>query len=87
MLSQTLQQFHQNPQETLAAAQHKPEVRKFLQEFCSVMGDHFTALADKEEGGRARRQTASQITEVPDPGESKNVNVTTPAFLNETLIC
>ena len=33
------------------------------------MGDHFTALADKEEEGRGKGQTGSHITEVPDPGK------------------
>ena len=64
---QILQEFHQNPQETLARAQHNPQMREFLQQFCSLMGDHFTALAEKDD--RSKQRSAAQISEVPSPGE------------------
>lgn len=47
-LSRLLEEFHQNPQAAMAAAQSNPEVREFLQEFCGLMGDHFTAFSNKE---------------------------------------
>jgi len=33
------------------------QLRTFLQEFCALMGEHFTALADKEEKENSSRHT------------------------------
>ena len=49
-LSQVLVEFQSNPQKVMAASRENPEIQRFLQEFCSLMGDHFTTLADKKEG-------------------------------------
>lgn len=48
-LFKVLEEFHRNPQEALAAAQRTPEVREFLQQFCSLMGEHFTEMADSQQ--------------------------------------
>ena len=48
-LVKVLEQFHKNPQQALAAAQDSPEVLAFLRQFCSIMGDHFTTMADNQE--------------------------------------
>lgn len=50
---QALAQFQTNPQLALAAAKDKPEIQKFLQSFCALMGDHFTELGKAEERTRA----------------------------------
>lgn len=44
--SDVLEEFHRNPEESMKRA--NPEVRKFLQEFCSLMGDHFTSLGSSQ---------------------------------------
>ena len=50
----------------MARAQHNPEMRTFLQEFCSLMGDHFTTLADKED--KAKGKYVSEISEAASSG-------------------
>ena len=57
-LAQVLSQFQSNPQAALHAAVGNREMQQFLREFCSLMGDHFTELADKEE--RAGKLNASE---------------------------
>lgn len=46
-------------------------MRVFLQDFCSLMGDHFTELADKEEKINAAtgKGATPLITEVSDPSD------------------
>ena len=48
-LAQVMSQFQSNPKAVLQAAAGNPEVQEFLKEFCALMGDHFSDLADKEE--------------------------------------
>ena len=48
------------------ALMHNPQMRTFLQEFCSLMGNHFTALADK--GDKVKERDASQISETTSSG-------------------
>ena len=50
----------------MARAQHNPQMRTFLQEFCSLMGDHFTTLADKEDN--AKGKDVSEISEAASSG-------------------
>ena len=64
-LLNSLELFHKNPKAALAAAQESPEVANFLQEFCSLMGDHFNSLADKQE----KLQEEPLITEKLTEGE------------------
>lgn len=49
------------------------QVQKFLQEFCSLMGDHFTMLAGKEEKERASKAvtTPPLISEAPSSEEAQ----------------
>lgn len=49
-LFQVLEEFQKNPQQAMMAAKHDPVMTEFLQEFCSVMGDHFNTMADLQEG-------------------------------------
>ena len=49
-LAQVMSQFQSNPKAVLQAAAGNPDVQEFLKEFCALMGDHFSDLADKEEG-------------------------------------
>ncbi len=62
-LVKVLEEFHKNPQQALAAAQDSPEVLAFLRQFCSIMGDHFTAMADNQE-----KREGPLISEQPSQG-------------------
>ena len=62
-LFKVLEEFHKNPKQALAAAQHNPEVKEFLQHFCSIMGDHFTSIA-----GTQDRERKPLISEQPSEG-------------------
>ena len=83
-LAQVLAQFQANPQATMAAAGNNPKLQHFLSEFCTLMGDHFTALADDDEkakvvggvkqgggGGDGRGRAASKplISEIPSQAD------------------
>lgn len=46
-LSQVMSQLITNPQAMMTAAQSSPEMRNFMKDFCDLMGDHFSKLADK----------------------------------------
>ena len=46
--SQALTAFQANPQQALLAAQNDPEVKEFIQEFCGLLGEHFTSLGEEE---------------------------------------
>lgn len=41
--------FQTNPQKVLEMCKDNLELREFIQEFCALMGDHFTNLADINE--------------------------------------
>ena len=47
--TKVLEDFHRNPQEAMKFAQSDPQVQQFLQEFCNVMGNHFTSIADEKD--------------------------------------
>ncbi|EDO38750.1 predicted protein [Nematostella vectensis] len=47
--SQALAQLQSNPWEAFASLQGDPEMQVALQEFCSLMGQHFTQLGDKDD--------------------------------------
>ena len=61
-LSRVMSQFQSDPQAVLQAAAGNPEMQTFLKEFCFLMGDHFTELADKQE---SRQSTAAGIQWTP----------------------
>lgn len=44
-----LEEFQKDPQESLRKHSSNPEMRGFLQEFCRVMGEHFTKLGEAQE--------------------------------------
>ena len=46
--SQALTAFQKNPQEAMLAVQNDPEVKEFIQEFCGLLGEHFTTLGEEE---------------------------------------
>ena len=47
--SKAIAQFQSNPEHVMAMCQNNPEMREFIQEFCGIMGNHFTDYADKQE--------------------------------------
>ena len=55
-----LENFHSNPGEVMRKYASNPEMSQFLKEFCALMGDHFTQLADKEETAEKKRTSKEQ---------------------------
>ncbi len=48
-------------------------MKGFLQDFCALMGDHFTELADQEEKITPTAEAAPLITEVKEPSPEDKV--------------
>ena len=48
-LAQALSQFQTDPESVLRSAAGNPQLQEILREFCSVMGSHFTELADRQD--------------------------------------
>lgn len=44
-----LEAFKCNPKEAMKRFQHHPDVIEFFREFCKIMGNHFTALGEKQD--------------------------------------
>jgi hypothetical protein len=63
-----MQLMQRNPEEAKARFGNDPEVNAFLREFGRVMGEHFTALGQKEDGAASSTQekgsTAPKIVEL-----------------------
>ncbi|XP_077977375.1 uncharacterized protein LOC144432939 [Glandiceps talaboti] len=74
--SQALSKFQTNP--TMAAEEYanNPEIQKFFSEFCSILGDHFNNLADKQPQSS---QQASQFR----PGEVRTHDTSGGADMKE----
>ena len=47
--SQAIEKFQKNPQEVMEMCKTNAELKEFIQEFCALMGDHFTGLADQKD--------------------------------------
>ncbi|XP_032235386.2 uncharacterized protein LOC5510336 [Nematostella vectensis] len=58
--SQALAQLQSNPWEAFASLQGDPEMQVALQEFCSLMGQHFTQLGDKDDHSVANEREAQE---------------------------
>lgn len=41
--------FQSNPEHVMSTCQTNDELREFIQEFCAIMGEHFTTLADQQD--------------------------------------
>ena len=63
-LAEVLSRFQSNPKEALQLSAGNPEMQHFLKEFCNLMGDHFTELADKE--GRGKEKQTGQCNQPQD---------------------
>lgn len=46
--SKVLTEFQKNPQQAMAAVRNDPEAKEFIQEFCGLLGNHFTALGEAD---------------------------------------
>lgn len=62
-LTKVLEDFHRDPKGALAAAQSNPEVLKFLQEFCGLMGEHFLSLDSKENKAKDEELITEHLSE------------------------
>lgn len=47
--SKIIEQFQTNPQQVMEMCENNPEIKEFIQDFCAIMGDHFTNLGEKQE--------------------------------------
>ena len=56
-----LESMKKNPKDTLQSLQSQPEILATLNEFCSLMGDHFTELGENESKTRQKQKTSRQI--------------------------
>lgn len=46
--SEAIAKFQTNPREVMASCESNPELREFIQEFCDIMGNHFTMLSEAQ---------------------------------------
>lgn len=46
--SQALNMFRNNPEEGMKLLQDKEELQDFIKEFCGILGEHFTSMADQK---------------------------------------
>lgn len=53
--------FQTNPQKVLEMCKDNVELREFIQEFCALMGDHFTNLADINEESSSRKTSSNML--------------------------
>ena len=60
-----------DPQAAMRKYGDQPEMRNFLQQFMKLMGEHFTALADKQDEEKARTGPALTAEEVLTPEQKK----------------
>ena len=65
-LSQAMVEFQKDPQAALQAAQHKPEMLRFLKEFSSLMGEHLSSLPSAK--GDSKPKQDELISETISPG-------------------
>ena len=56
-LARAMSQFQSNPQAVLQSAAGNPELQAFLKEFCALMGEHFSELADKDDAKKSSQGT------------------------------
>ncbi|XP_046848114.1 uncharacterized protein LOC124441691 [Xenia sp. Carnegie-2017] len=47
--SQALNMFRNNPEEGMKLLQDKEELQNFIKEFCGILGEHFTSMADQKD--------------------------------------
>ncbi len=53
-----LEVFKSNPQKAKEQFRNHPDVTEFLNEFCKVMGNHFTQLGKKQDGAKTEKNAA-----------------------------
>ena len=62
-----------NPQEAMKKYGDVPEMREFMQAFMKLMGEHFTALAEKQEAEQKAAAEAAAAAETPEERKAKEV--------------
>lgn len=67
---QAMAEMQTNPQEAMKKYGDNPQMREFLQAFMKLMGEHFTALADKQD---AERKAAEEAALTPEQRKAKEV--------------
>ncbi|XP_057311676.1 uncharacterized protein LOC130649418 isoform X2 [Hydractinia symbiolongicarpus] len=69
--SKAIQQLQTNPQHVMKMCQTNTELREFIQEFCAIMGEHFTGMADVQE----KAAVFSSKSKKPHKQENSDVTV------------
>ena len=49
------------------------QIQRFVREFCALLGDHFTALADKEEREKAAATNISEALSNEEEAEMREI--------------
>ena len=47
--SEVINKFQSNPEEVMRTCGNNPEMKEFIQNFCSIMGEHFTEMGDRQQ--------------------------------------
>ena len=55
-MAEALRKFHTDQAAAMNEFKNDHEIQEFIQEFCSVMGDHFTQLASTQSNGMLSRK-------------------------------
>ncbi|KAL5010187.1 hypothetical protein ScPMuIL_012492 [Solemya velum] len=81
---QAISEFQSNPKAAMTKYANNPEMQKFLQEFCGIMGEHFTNLSSKEDAQNSRPvqelgspQQRDVLTRMPPDGVDISVHSST----------
>nr|XP_054753432.1 uncharacterized protein LOC129259162 isoform X1 [Lytechinus pictus] len=79
--SQAMSMFQSNPQGAMKYFQDNPEIQTFFQDFCAILGDHFTGLSStssNQPSPSAPKVTPVQEVKVHDsPGADMSVSSST----------
>ena len=70
---QAMTEMQTNPQAAMQKYGDNPEMKTFLQAFMKLMGEHFTALADKQEAEQKEKQAAAEAMMTPQERKAKEV--------------
>lgn len=57
-MAEALRKFHTDQAAAINEFKNDHEVQEFIQEFCSIMGDHFTHLAESQPKSNVEQQSA-----------------------------
>ncbi|KAK7108391.1 uncharacterized protein [Littorina saxatilis] len=81
---QAVTEFQTNPMEAMAKYQNNPEMQQFLQEFCGILGQHFSGMGDKDVSSTPQKPAPAhagpKITEVTNQDNKASSGTQQSAF-------